>query len=171
MPGCAERSFWHRPPRDAGAGWWHPNDGSGSHGAGPRMAPGAPNARPDRRTRCGGRSLKTTSGAVPVEILLISAVRTHALGVHTQAGRGGRRPAAIRHESAAHRLHRAAHTLHRHAYAALSRPREIHPRNPHLRRRPERETAGQAPAPLHEVRAQPAVLVAGAGFEPATFGL
>ena len=27
------------------------------------------------------------------------------------------------------------------------------PRNPHLRQAPQRETAGQAPAPLHEVRA------------------
>jgi len=43
-------------------------------------------------------------------------------------------------------------------YAALIGPREIHPRNSHLRRAPKRETAGQAPAPLHEERARPAVV-------------
>jgi hypothetical protein len=67
-------------------------------------------------------------GRGPVAISLIRAVRTHALCMHTQEGLGGRRPTAIRHEPAAHRLRLAAHTLHRHAYAALSRPREIHPR-------------------------------------------
>ena len=36
------------------------------------------------------------------------------------------------------------HTLHTHAYAALSRPREKHPRNSHLRRMSERETAGHS---------------------------
>ena len=48
---------------------------------------------------------------------------------------------------------RAALPCTRVPYATLIRPREIHPRNSHLRRVPERETAGQAPAPLHEVRA------------------
>jgi hypothetical protein len=38
-------------------------------------------------------------------------------------------------------------------YAALIRPREKHPRNSHLRRAPEQDTAGQTLAPLHEVRA------------------
>jgi len=48
---------------------------------------------------------------------------------------------------------RAAPPCHGMPCAALIRPREIHPRNSHLRRAPELETAGQAPAPLHEVRA------------------
>ncbi len=78
-------------------------DGSGSHGAGPRAAPGAPNARPDRPTRCRGSTLKTASGAVPVEISLISAVRTYALCVHTQEPLGGGRRPACRHETPAHR--------------------------------------------------------------------
>ena len=56
---------------------------------------------------------------------------------------------------------RAAPPCHGMPHAALIRPREIHPRNPQLRQAPERETAGQAPAPRHEVRAGPGVVVAG----------
>ena len=37
-------------------------------------------------------------------------------------------------------------------YAGLTWPQEIHPRNPHPPRAPDRATAGQALAPLHEVR-------------------
>ena len=65
---------------------------------------------------------------------------------------------------------RAAPPCHGMPYAALIRPREKHPRNPHLRRRPKRETAGQAPATLHEVRARPAVVVAGVQDHRATVG-
>ncbi len=56
---------------------------------------------------------------------------------------------------------RAAPPCHGMPYAGLIRPREKHPRNSHLRRASKRETAGQAPAPLHEVRARLAVVVAG----------
>lgn len=89
----------------------------------------------------------------PVEISLSNAVRTHALWMHRQDRFGGRHRRAGRRGTAAHRPHLVAHTLHRLAYAALIRPREKHPRNSHTRRSPQRETAGQAPAPLHEVRA------------------
>ena len=92
-------------------------------------------------------------GPPPPEISLISAVHTHALCMHRQKRSGGRRQRAGRRGTAAHRAHLAAHTLHRHAYAGLIRPREIHPRNPPLQRAPKRTTAGQAPAPLHEVHA------------------
>jgi hypothetical protein len=47
---------------------------------------------------------------------------------------------------------RAAPPCHGMPCAALTRPRETLPRNSHLRRPPEQKTAGQAPAPLHEVR-------------------
>jgi len=114
---------------------------------------------------------KVHFGRGPVGISLIRAVRTHALCTHTQEGLGGRRPTAIRHEPAAQRRHLAAHTLHTHAYAGLIRPREIHPRNLPLRRATQREPAGQAPAPLHEMRAGPAVLVAGGRGSPALSGL
>ncbi len=86
--------------------------------------PRSPDAMPRRHPR-------TTSGAVTVEISLISAVRTHALCMHTQDRLGGRRRSAGRLETAAHRPYPAAHTLHTHAYAALMRPREIRPRNSH----------------------------------------
>ncbi len=110
-------------------------------------------------------------GRGPVEISLISAVRTHALCVHTQDCLGGRHRGAGRRGTAAHRPRLAAHALHTHAYAGLIRLREKHPRNSHLRRAPKRETAGQAPAPLREMRALPAVLVAGVHDHRATIGL
>ncbi len=119
-------------------------DGSGSHGAGPRAAPGAPNARPERSTRCHGSTPRTTSGTTTVEISLISAVRTHALCVHTQDCLGGRHRRAGRRGTAAHRPRLAAHALHTHAYAGLIRPREKAPRNSNLRQDSQREHAGHS---------------------------
>jgi len=85
-----------------------------------------------------------TSLPGPVEISLISAVRTHALCVHTQDRLGGRHRRASRRGTAAHLAHLAARTLRTHAYAGLIRPREKAPTNPDLRRHPERETAGHS---------------------------
>ncbi len=81
-------------------------------------------------------------GRGPVEICLISAVRTHALCVHTQDRLGERHRRAGRRGTAAHRSRLAAHTLHTHAYAGLIRPREKHPRNSDRRHESQREPAG-----------------------------
>jgi len=103
------------------------------------------NLRPDRPAGCHHSTPRTvTPAAVTVEISLISAVRTHALCVHTQDHLGGRHRRADRRGTAAHRPHLVARTLHTHAYAGLIRPREKAPRNPDLRHHPERETAGHS---------------------------
>jgi hypothetical protein len=91
-----------------------------------------------------GGSPSTTSGAVPVEFSLISAVRTHALCVHMQHRLGRRRRRASRRNTAAHRPYPAAHTLHTHGYAGLIRPREKAPRNSDLQHEPQREPAGHS---------------------------
>ena len=119
----------------------------------PRAAPGSTERTPRSPDAMPRQHPEEHFGRGQVEISLISAVRTHALCVHTQDCFGGRHQRAGRRGTAAHRPHLAARTLHTHAYAALIRPREKHPRNSHLRRAPERETACQALAPLHEVRA------------------
>ena len=122
------------------------------------------------RSRCGrGRGEDPLSATPPVRLAatafvadrgtgaarrpedsLISAVHTHALCMHTQRRHDEWPPSARRLEPAAHRPHLAAHTLHQHAYAALSRPREIHPRNSHLWRGAQHESAGRNIAHLHE---------------------
>ena len=100
--------------------------GVGSTERTPRSPDGMPRQHPEEHF-----------GRGPVEISLISAVRTHALCVHTQECCGRRHRRAGRLEAAAHEPHLVAHTLHTHAYAALIRPREKHPRNSHLRRAPQ----------------------------------
>ena len=65
------------------------SDGSGSHGAGPRAAPVAPDAAQSCSTRDHGSTSRSTSGAITFEISLINAVRTHALRMHTQDRLGG----------------------------------------------------------------------------------
>jgi hypothetical protein len=124
-------------------------DGSGSQRPEPLGAPGVPNARPDRPTGCHGSTPREHFGRGPVEISLISAVRTHALCVHTQDRLGGRHRRASRRGTAAHLAHLAARTLRTHAYAGLIRPREKAPTNPDLRRHPERETAGHSVVHTH----------------------
>ena len=83
---------------------------------------------------------------------LVDQCSAYACPMRAQECFGRRHRQARRCATAAQRPHVAAHTLYAHAYAALKRPRETGPRNAHLRRQPERETAGQAPAPLHEAR-------------------
>jgi len=100
--------------------------GTGSIERTPRSPDGMPRQHPEEHF-----------GRGPVEISLISAVRTHALCVHTQECFGRRHRRAGRLEAAAHEPHLVAHTLHTHAYAALIRPRDKHPRNSRLRRAPE----------------------------------
>jgi len=85
-------------------------------------APRSRNARPPQHP-------EEHFGRGPVEISLISAVRTHALYVHTQDHLGGRHRRADRRGTPAHRPYLAAHALRTHADAALIRPREIHPKN------------------------------------------
>ncbi len=122
--------------------------GSGPQPPGPQVAPRTQNRRPERpRRHCHSSSSKPDPGAVTVEISLSSAVRTHALCMHTQERLGGRHRRAGRRGTAVHRPRLATHALHTHAYAGLIRPREIHPRNPHLRRVPKRETAGRGVVP------------------------
>jgi hypothetical protein len=99
-------------------------------------------------------------GRGPVEISLISAVRTHALCVHTQECFGRRHRRASRRGPAAHRPHLVAHTLHTHAYAGLIRPREKHPRNSDLRHQSARTRWSQRCACAKE-RDEPDELVAG----------
>jgi len=63
-----------------------------------------------------------------------------------------------RREPAAQQPHAARHA----AYACVGSVDKAPIRNSHLRRGAERETAGQAPTSLHEVRVGPAVVAAGA---------
>ena len=128
-----------RPPRGItcrSRRLWIPTSRVASGTKSTARTPRSPDAMPRQHP-------KVHFGRGPVGISLIRAVRTHALCMHTQGGIGGRRPTAIRHEPAAHRPRLAAHTLHRHAYAALSRPREIHPRNANFDDSAEHEAAGQ----------------------------
>ncbi len=69
-------------------------------------------------------------GSGLIEISLISAERTHALGMHAQEGLGERRPMAIRHEPPAHRPPVAAPPCHGVPYAALIRPEKSAPPTP-----------------------------------------
>jgi len=61
--------------------------------------------------------------------------------------------------------------LHGAAYAGVSRSREKAPINPVFGRCLERENAGQWPVPYARDPPASVSIVAGAGFEPATFGL
>ena len=112
----------------------------------PHDAPGD-----DSRTVRHPRQVASPEGRPP-EIFsqrLMRAVHTHALCMHTQDRLGWRHRRAGRRRAPAHG---GAHTLHTHAYAALIRPREKHPRNPHLRRAAEQETAGHSGAQTHCIR-------------------
>jgi hypothetical protein len=98
--------------------------------------------RPERSTRCHSSTPRTTPGALTVAISLIRAVHTgQCIRVSYARTRSGtspdrsQRPAGSIRSSAPHL---AAHTLHTHAYAGLIRPRETSPRNPHLRRAPDK---------------------------------
>ena len=113
----------------------------------------APAIRDTLRRPAGGnrvRGRQGTGAARWPEDSLSSALHTHALCMRMQRRHGERPPTARQLEPAAHRPHLAAHTLHQHAYAALSRPREKHPRNSYLRRGGQHESAGHSVAHLHE---------------------
>ncbi len=101
--------------------------------------------------RCDQENLhaqRSTSDAITFEISLISAVRKHALCMHTQDRLGGRRRNAGRLTTAAHRPHLTAHTLHTHPYAGLKGPREKHPRNVWISPRCRHKHAGQGRPPM-----------------------
>jgi hypothetical protein len=77
-------------------------------------APRSRNARPPQHP-------EEHFGRGPVEISLISAVRTHALCVHTQECFGRRHRRAGGLEAAAHEPHLVAHTLHTSALRAVDK--------------------------------------------------
>ena len=129
-----------RPPRGItcrSRRLWIPTSRAASGSRSTERTPRAPDAMPWQRP-------EGHFGRGPVEICLISAVRTHALCVHTQDRLGERHRRAGRRGTAAHRSRLAAHTLHTHAYAGLIRPREKAPRNSDLRHESQREPAGHS---------------------------
>jgi hypothetical protein len=126
-----------------------PVDGSGSQHPGPPAATESAERAPRSLEAMSRQHPEDHSPAFFIAISLISAVRTHALCSPTHQQPLTRRPPWTPSSPAA----RAAPPCTPMPYAALIRPREIRPRNPPIRRPPEHETAGQGPAPLHEVRA------------------
>lgn len=108
----------------------------------------APNARPYRPTGRHGSAPKTLRARSRPD--LVDQGCAYACPVQPCAPAA---PARSPPRTGCSAAARAAPPCHGMPCAVLIRPREIPPRNSHLRRAPERETASQAPVPLHEVRA------------------